>query len=255
MSVPPIPPLPEPLSHRPFSFYPPILKIAHNEWRLRRSTWSEILVVNVKTGQEVWIHRRFLGEVSRVDEPVMIVGLLKELELEGGAVWPHERRVIEMPRAAKAGPAAPPEAQAEPPAPVIGIRLEPGPERKVSRLIGAMLLVGVVAAVVLVAIARRPVSYRAIEQMALGLTAEDDYHSIVRKLGPPAEDRWREGSGELQYRVLRYPALSLNVVLMGTDRESAHYIGAMDKNWKPVHSVLLPKGGDTGAMLKGLAKW
>src|SRR5512141_2863581 len=99
MSGPPIPPLHEPLVHRPFSFYPPILNIAHNEWRLRRSTWSELLVVNAKTGAEVWIPRRFLGEISRVDEPVMIVGLLKELEYKGGSVWPHERRVIEMPRA------------------------------------------------------------------------------------------------------------------------------------------------------------
>ena len=129
MSGPPIPPLHEPLVHRPFSFYPPILNIAHNEWRLRRSTWSELMVVNVKTGEEVWIPRRFLGEISRVDEPVMIVGLLKELEYKGGSVWPHERRVIEMPRAVNQGPAPPPPARTETTAPVVGIRAEPGLKR------------------------------------------------------------------------------------------------------------------------------
>jgi len=55
--------------------------------------------VNRTTGQEVWIPRRFIGEVSRIDEPVVIVGLTKELELNAGMLIPHERRVIEISRA------------------------------------------------------------------------------------------------------------------------------------------------------------
>ena len=43
--------------------------------------------------------RRFLGQVSRIEEPVMVVGLVKELEYKAGALLPHVRRVIEMPRA------------------------------------------------------------------------------------------------------------------------------------------------------------
>ena len=31
---------------RSFSLYPPILGIAHNEWRFRRASWSEFVVVN-----------------------------------------------------------------------------------------------------------------------------------------------------------------------------------------------------------------
>ncbi|MDQ6704784.1 MAG: hypothetical protein M3Z85_02335, partial [Acidobacteriota bacterium] len=83
MSIPPIPPPLEHLGSRHFSFYPPILNIEHNEWTYRSSTWSEILVVNVQSAMEVWIPRRFLGEVSRIEDPVLIVGLLKEIEYKG----------------------------------------------------------------------------------------------------------------------------------------------------------------------------
>ena len=221
--------------------------------RLRKATWSEILVANNKTGLEVWIPRRFLGELSRIDEPVIIVGLLKELEYKAGSVWPHERRIIEIPRAVNDSPR--PSAPLESPARVVGIRFEPGAESRVSRLIGAALLLGVVVCVLLVLLAQRPVRYQLIEQFELGLGAEDDYHSIVRKLGQPVEDRWREAPGELQYRLLGYSDRSLSVILMGTDRQSAHYIGAMDKNWKPVHYVDLPNGGSTLAMLRRLPRF
>jgi hypothetical protein len=254
MSVPPIPPEFDHLSHRPFSFYPPVLNIEHNEWLLRRSTWSEILVANCKTDQEVWIPRRFIGEVSRVDEPVMIVGLTKELEYKGGTVWPHERRVIRMPRAVNEGVSRKPPENPEVQAPVVGIRLEPS-ESRISRLIGAVLLAGVLVCVLVVVLSQRSISFRAIEQFDLGLTADDDYHSIVRKLGTPSEDRWRSETGELQYRLLRFPARPYTLILMGTDRDHAHYVGALDAEWKPVHSVRLPDGNDTRAMLKKLAKW
>src|SRR5689334_14226380 len=97
MASPPIPPAFEPLLTRPFSFYPPIVGIEHNEWLFRKATWSEILVVNCKSSAEIWIPRRFMGEVSRIDDPVLIVGLNRELEFKAGTVWPYQRRVIEMP--------------------------------------------------------------------------------------------------------------------------------------------------------------
>src|SRR2546423_1697597 len=99
MAIPPIPPPLESLGSRKFSFYPAILNIEHNEWLYRKATWSEVLVTNAKTGEDLWIPRRFLGELSRIDDPVVIVGLSKELEYRGGAVWPYQRRVIHMPLA------------------------------------------------------------------------------------------------------------------------------------------------------------
>src|SRR6266540_6586884 len=154
MSVPPFPPHIEQLGQRPFSFYPPVLNIEHNEWIYRRSTWSEVLVVNTKTESELWVPRQYIGEVSRVDEPTMIVGLTKELEYKAGQVWPHVRRVIEMPRAVNAG--TPPNTVEPPlaPAPVVGIKLEGGAESRIGRLIGAVAVLGIIACVVLVGVFR-----------------------------------------------------------------------------------------------------
>ena len=252
-----MPPGFEQIGSRPFSFYPPIVGVEHNEWHYRKATWSEVLVVNAKTLVEVWIPRLYVGEFSRIDEPVVIVGLSKELEYKGGQVWPYVRRVIEMPRAVNEGfrPSIEP---AEPrPAPVVGIRTESGAESRIWRLLVAALAVGVVACLVIITVLRSGrdasnVVYSPVLQSELGLTAQDDYHSIVRKLGTPAEDSWRAEQGELQYRVLRYPDREVRVILMGAERDKALYIGAVDNNGRPVHAVSLPGGKDTYSILRAL---
>src|SRR5271170_5085131 len=124
MPGPPIPASFENLRHRPFSFYPPIVNVEHNEWILRRANWTDFQVINTKTKVELCVPRRFVGEGALVEEPVMIVGLVKELEYREGLVLPHVRRVIEMPRAVNAS--APARTMADPPrvAPVVGIRIE-----------------------------------------------------------------------------------------------------------------------------------
>src|ERR1700722_10966622 len=147
MPGPPIPASFESLGRRPFSFYPPIVNVEHNEWILRRANWTEFQVVNTKTKDELCVPRRFVGEGALVEEPVMIVGLVKELEYREGAVLPHVRRVIEMPRAVNASTRAqvigPPRI-----APVVGIRIEPEPRSKVWRM-----LVACAAAAVLICVA------------------------------------------------------------------------------------------------------
>jgi hypothetical protein len=87
------------LGQRPFSFYPSIVGIEHNEWRLRKVTWTEAHAINTKTHQEIWVPRHLVGEVSLIEEPIRIVGLVKELEYKEGVLLPHRRRVLEMPRA------------------------------------------------------------------------------------------------------------------------------------------------------------
>ena len=133
MFSPPIPPSLSRLGSRPFSFYPAIGNIRHNQWVYRRATWSEILVANSRTGEEIWVPRQFVGEVSAVNDPVVILGLTRELEYRNGVVTPVERRVIQMPAAVggNRGPSPIPQADRnhERPAPVIGIRLE-SPRRK-----------------------------------------------------------------------------------------------------------------------------
>src|SRR5580698_849718 len=128
MSAPPVPPFLEHPGRRPFSFYPPIRNVPHNKWFYRKASWSEVLVENTRTHEEVWIPRRYLGDISRLDEPVMMVALLKELEWQAGRILPAQRRVIEMPLAVNEGPRP---LQRERPiaagsAPVIGIRVEDG---------------------------------------------------------------------------------------------------------------------------------
>ena len=254
MAVPPATPSLDQLGQRSFAFYPPIVNVPHNEWVYRRGTWSEILVLNTKTGNELWVPRRFLGEISSVEEPVMIVGLNRELEFKAGMVLPHERRVIEMPRAVNQD-AAPAPLPSPSPAPIVGIRLETPAESRVGRLILGAMAVGIFTCVVVVALFRdlgTRVRYTTVEQTDLGLSARDDFYSIVNRLGSPSEDRWRPGQGELQYRALGYPRLGVVLILMGGDRQTAHYIGAMNKRWKIVHSVPLAGGRDSSAILKVL---
>lgn len=254
MSAPSTPPPIEEFHGRAFSFYPPILNIEHNEWTCQGSNWSEVQVRNTKSQADLWIPRRYLGEISRIDEPVMIVGLRKELEYKAGQVWPHERRVLELPRAGRARAAEAPAAKAPP----FSGGLESSTESRIGRLILAALVMGVALCFVVISLFRGSregsrVSYEPIFQSSLGLNGQDDYHAVVRKLGLPMEDHWRNESGEMQYRLLRYP--KLYVVLMGVERDKALYIGAMDSNWKPVDSVQLPGGGNTSSMLRSLKRF
>jgi hypothetical protein len=245
MPSPVIPPPIEALHSRPFSFYPAILNIEHNKWQYRQATWSDALVVNARTGQEIWIPRRFLGEISRIEDPVVIVGLLKELEYKAGAVWPYQRRVIEMPVAVGAEPR-----QSTPgPAPVVGIRLEPHSEPHALRIVGGALVLGIVAAYVAVtfyrdSVVRPRIAHTARERSYLALTAEDDYGAVVRKLGTPGWDRW-DGT---RFRALSYP--SYTVILMATNGDGGRYLGTVDGNWAPVHAANAVDG-----VLRGLPRF
>lgn len=261
MASPPIPPSLDHLATHPFSFYPAIVGIEHNEWLFRKATWSEILVVNCKTDNEIWIPRRFIGEVSRIDDPVLIVGLNKELEYRAGTVWPYQRRVIQMPHAV--GGVVPPTTAVESrpdPAPIVGIRVKSNTDSRMFKLVGGVLAAGILiylGAVNLTRVGdlRQRVVYSTHDQSYLDLTSHDDYFAVVQKLGKPASEHWQTETGAIQYQALVYPNHRFIVILMGGDRQSATYIGTMDENWTPVHSVELRSGGTTFAMLRGLKRF
>ncbi len=253
MASPPIPPQLDHLITRPFSFYPPIVGVEHNEWLYRKASWSEILVVNCKNGEEIWISRRYIGDVSRVDDPVLIVGLKFELEYRRGMVVPFERRVIEMPVAVGGRPAI---ARAgERPAPIVGIRMASAQDKRMFKLIGATVTVAILLYVLAVSLSRQRVVFTAKDQTYIGLSARDDRTEVVVKLGEPASDHWQSENGALQYEALDYPDRKLTVILMGGDRKSVQYAGTMDKDWKPVHSVPLRSGGTTDSLLRGLKRF
>jgi hypothetical protein len=261
MASPPIPPPLEHLATRPFSFYTPLLNIEHNEWLFRKATWSEILVVNCKSAAEIWIPRRFMGEVSRIDDPVLIVGLTRELEYKGGAVWPYQRRVIEMPLAVGGFPLPPGEANADRggPAPIVGIRLESS-DRRIFKLIGGALAFAILLYVLAVNLNRvgeirqRTVNYSTVDQQFLELSPRDDVLAVTQKLGSPSTDRSQE-IGTIEYRALGYPDRGYTVILMGKDRASSRYIGTLDANWSPIHSVEMKVGGTTSSLLRSLNKF
>lgn len=263
MASPPIPPSLEQLTTRPFSFYPPILNVEHNEWLFRKATWAELLVVNCKTGAEIWISRRFIGEISRIDDPVVIVGLTKELEFKAGSVVPYQRRVIEMPVAVGGGfphtgstetPVSPREASN------VSIRLESS-DKGIVKLIAAALAFGIFLYVVVVNLNRAgelrqsKVVFTTKDQSFMDLTGRDDYLSVVQKLGQPSSDRWQNETGAIQYRALTYADRKYTVILMGTERGNARYIGALDESWTPVHSVEIRSGGSTASLLRALARF
>jgi hypothetical protein len=260
VASPPIPPALDHLVTRPFSFYPPIIGVEHNEWLYRKATWSEILVVNCRSSAEVWIPRRFIGEVSRVEDPVLIVGLNRELEYKGGAVWPHQRRVLQMPVAVNApAPISTAPAERAEPAPIVGIRLERS-DKAVFKMIAVAVAVAIGLYVLAVNLNRitelrqRTVTFTASDQSFLELSRNDDYMAVVEKLGKPASDRSRDIGGII-YRALGYPDRKYNVILMGSDERSARYIGVLDDNWRPIHSVELHQGGTTLSLLRNLKRF
>lgn len=260
MSSPPLAPTPENLSRRPFSFYPPILNIEHNEWEFREATWSEVLVANTRTAEEVWMPRRLLDAVSRVDEPVMIVGLLKEVEYKAGTVWPTEKRVLPMPAPVMAPTLVASTTPAQPHRAPSGLKAARSAESRLGLLIAGVMGGALVVVVLAVAALRQaPYNPRVVfttrDQAFLELNSRDDYFSVVRKLGQPAEDRWRSEQGELQYRLLWYPQRSFYAILMGTDRKDARYIGAVDKQWHVAHYVELSRGHTTAAMMRSIPKF
>jgi hypothetical protein len=192
---------------------------------------------------------------------VLIVGLSRELEYKAGAVWPYQRRVLQMPLAVGAPPTAASEDASErsAPAPVVGIRLEPS-DRRVFKLIAIAVASAIGLYIVAVNINRvgeirqRSVTFTAKDQSFLDLSSRDDYLAVTNKLGAPATDHSLE-SGTIHFRALGYPDRKYTVILMGSDPHSARYIGVMDDNWRPIHSVDLHTGGTTLSLLRDLKRF
>lgn len=254
MASTPIPPPFEHLTDRAFSFFPPIVGFEHNEWRMLQSTWSEILVSNTATGQDFWMARGFVGEISSVEDPVLIVGLTRELAFRNGMIGPHQRRVLSMPGGGRWTASGD-----EPASPGAAGRMETG-DKRVLRLIGlavggfVLLCVLAVSATRWSDVRQRRTVFVTRDQTFLELTGRDDRFAIVNKLGKPASDRVRE-VGTIQFEALTYPNRKYTVLLMGRDSKELAYIGTVDDNWSPVHFVSLRSGGSTESLLRSVQRF
>ena len=250
----------EELGDKLFSFYPPILNIEHNEWHLKKCEWSEVLVENPKMGLELWVPRTWLGDVSKVEEPHVIVGLRREIEYKGGSLVPYHRRVIGLPRMHSANP-VPVSEMPRTPSAVDEFRSSAGAEKGLAKVLIGVLIGALVLFVGAVGLSRLrnaggDVRYQAVEQKNLEFTADSTYFDVVQKLGSPEDDRWRPGGGERRIRALFYGKEGLIVLLMGPEQnDSARYIGAKDTNWRTIHTVELPGGRTTDATLNSLQRF
>jgi hypothetical protein len=260
MSIAPLPSALQHLGGRRFAFYPAIRNIGPNEWLYRRATWSECVVMNTQTGEEICVPRMFIGDVTGTDEPLMLVSLSRELAWKDGAIIPRERHVIEFPRPLTDLASAPDEIPAPAQrrsATVVNIRLEPRHDVKVWRWVGVAAILGVVGfGIVADATSRaqsrqRPDLFRSYRGY-LQLTASDDYGSTVRKLGRPTTDRGIVDGGRV-YRALTYTQRRYAVVLMGTAPGTGRYIGAVDARGLVLDAVRLPDGASSERLLQSLA--
>jgi hypothetical protein len=259
MSVPLVPPPLAQLGSRRFSFHPAILNLQHNVWIYRRATWSEVLVQNTRTHIEVSVPRRYIGDITRMDEPVLLVGLLKPLEYVAGEVRPVERRVIEMPLAVNDSPRMRSPESRVTMAPVVGIRLEDSDAGRANKVVVAGVALGLAGCVLAISLYRGGAAatrafYSPILQSDVPLTSQDDYSAVVRALGEPARERWQSAE-DRQYQALVYPRRRMTAILMSKDHKEPRYIGAMDSGWHPIHSVDLAPGENSATLLRSLKRF
>ena len=214
---------------RSFSLYPPILGVAHNEWRFRRATWSEFIIVNTHSGDEVCIPRSFIGDVS-ANAPTVIVGLRREMEWRDGIAVPYRRPVVELPVAVNDFVPAPRHSR---PAPVVNIRLESRPPAITGRKAVVFVMLGIVASAVVADVAypggmRDRIDAMRISRSWQQLKPGDDYTAVIDKLGAPAAQRTYVEVGGSVFFSLDYPRLHFTAVLEGQTEADAHYVGTLD---------------------------
>jgi hypothetical protein len=247
------------LAGRTFAFFPAIRNIEHNEWTLEKETWSEVLAKNAGTGEEIWVPRSHIGKLSSADAPILIVGLLRELQFKGGSVSPFRQQVVSMP--APGAAARPTEASAEPPPPK---RTNSAADSQTLSFIGKALLAGLAVVLLFVmfnfskgenpiaALFRTDTSTS--DQRYLALSNADSYHLAVSKLGQPEREEWLSlEEADLQFQALWYPQRRYLVILMGGTRADMRYIGTLhDPSRKVLDAARLSRGGDTSSLLHNL---
>jgi len=253
MFISPFPAPLQPIAGRRFSFYPPVHNVECNEWMYRRATWSECVVINTATGEEFSIPRNFLGEIT-TGNGLTVVSLHRELESRGSTLCPVRCPVIELPVAVNDVPR--PTSAPERLAPVINIRLEQRPEIKVSKRVGVALVLGAVACTICADIARqvelnRPELIRWTRPY-LQLSAEDDYYAAVHKLGSPRAESVAVADGGRVYRMLDYGSGRYKIVLMGTSRSGARYIGTLAPDGRIIDAVRTRRGSTSASLLRSM---
>ncbi len=257
--------LSEALSGRRFSLYPAIRGIEDNEWTLTDSTWSELRIRNCTSGQEYWIPRSHLGEISSADTPILILGLKRELEAKAGGFYAYRKVVTAMPSSG-AVPTPTKTSAAASGAPATGGRLRTA-DARLFRMLGIALTVamglGLLGLMGVVGGLHNPLARlfepdtSTSDQRYLGLGGSDSYFEVVQTLSEPETEEWiTEEEAELQFQLLRYPSRGYIVIMMGGGRSAMRYIGTVhDPSREVLDSAELARGGDTSSMMRNLPEF
>lgn len=251
MPAAPIPPAFERLGGRRFSFHPSILRVTSNEWTFRYATWCEVMVRNTANGLDLWLSRRFLGELSENDSPIVIVGLLETLEWRNGAVYPRRSRVIEMPANPDVSAQEIGKGDRSRLASVVSIRLEGKNESRASRMAGGAVALGVLGCLAVVGYSlpggesHRRAVVSSLDKTYLALSGNDTYTTVIQGLGLPDRDRWMVTASGNRIRLLDYADRGFQAVLF-----SDRYVGAVDGRGRILQSVLLPQGALSTPILR-----
>ena len=213
-------------------------------------------MVNTASGEEVWIPRMFLGEISRVGEPIAIVGLRRELQWKAGTISAVRRTVIEMPLAVNDIPRAPRLAYL---APVVPIRLEPPPKSRRGRKIGVAVMLGAVALTFVADMVRQVDWQRRAEAFRFArawrkLSAGDTFPAVTAKVGVPAGDTSFTSDEGLRFRVLWWPNRQMKIVLMATGSEEEHYLGTVSAGGRILQLVEV-SGEDVPRLLRSATQF
>ncbi len=211
------------------------------------------MVRNVANGRDLWISRRFLGELSENDSPVLVVSLLEKLEFRDGGVYPCRPRVIEMPVCDAA-----PVGERGGPAPVVSIRLEGKNESRVSRVAGGAVALGVLGCLAVVGYSleggndHRGAVVSSLDKTYLTLNGADTYPTVVQALGAPDRERWVVTPGGNRVRLLDYADRGFQAVLVPQVGGPDRYAGSVDERGRILQSVVMPRGGLSTPILRDL---
>jgi len=157
---------------------------------------------------------------------------------------PYRRSVIEMPRAVNDfSRSSPRPALYARPAGVVAIRAETTGNSRFWRVLRGSIAAGFLACLAVIFVVRDAhlgarFGWTSAPPLLPSLDRQDDYSSVVRKLGNPASDHWSvAGFGSNGYRRLWYSRKGITLILTGASPGNAHYSETLDRDGKVIHSV------------------
>jgi len=128
------------------------------------------------------------------------------------------------------------------PAGVVAIRAETGGDSRFWRVLRGSVAAGILICLGVIIVVRDAhlgtrFGWTSTPPRLPDLSDQDDFASIIKKLGTPVSDRWLV-SGSGGYRRLWYPRKGVTLILTGASRESARYAATLNRDEQIVQSAM-----------------